>query len=262
MNSIRAIFFDIDGTLVGFKSKVISDRTIEALQKLRDQGIMLIICSGRPRNLIHNLKDFKFDGYITMNGTHVEYGDEVLLQMPLCQKSAVEVSRICEENHIPVVGFSSSESGINFENEVTGRLNRLLDIESFPIVPMVSFAQEHSIFQYTVYVKSEDIDRYFGKADPVGIAWHRWHPEMADIIPFGTSKAVGVEAMIRHLGIERSETLSFGDGGNDIPMFRATGLGVAMGNASEEVKAVADYVTSDADADGIVSALNYFGLVL
>lgn len=262
MNSIKAIFFDIDGTLVGFKNKVISDATIEALQKLRDQGILLIICSGRPRNLIHNLKDFPFDGYITMNGTYVEYGDKVLLERPLLEEEAVRIAQTCEDHGIPVVGFSSEDAGINFENEVTERLNQLLHIQSFPHVPMVGFAKDHPIFQYTVYVTPEDKDEYFGKKDPAAVTWHRWHPEMADIIPSNASKAVGVEAMIQYLGIDKSSTLSFGDGGNDIPMLLATGLGIAMGNANEDVKEIADYVTGDADEDGVVSALRYFGLAL
>ena len=261
MNRIRAVFFDIDGTLVGFKHKVITDRTIAALQKLRDQGILLIIASGRPRNLILNLKDYPFDGYITMNGTYVTYGDEVLLDRPIEKSQSALVARISDEKGFPCVAFSADVAAINFENEITARLNKLLNIGSFPIMPMEEFAEKYPVYQYTVYVTPEDQETYFSRTRK-GTVWHRWHPEMADSIPVDASKAVAVEAVLKHLGISREETLSFGDGGNDMAMLQSTGIGVAMGNAMDEVKEIADFVTKDADEDGIVHALEHFGLIV
>ena len=67
--------------------------------------------------------------------------------------------------------------------------------------------------------------------------------------------------MCRHFGIDVTDTMAIGDGGNDIPMLRHAGIGVAMGNANETVKAEADYVTDTVDQDGIAKALQHFGLV-
>ena len=67
--------------------------------------------------------------------------------------------------------------------------------------------------------------------------------------------------MMRHFGLTREEVMAIGDGGNDIPMLRHAGTGVAMGNASDEVKAAADYVTTTVDGDGIAHALRHFGIV-
>ena len=60
------------------------------------------------------------------------------------------------------------------------------------------------------------------------------------------------------MGISIEETISFGDGGNDIPMIEAAGLGIAMGNASDDVKAAADYITASVDDDGFAAALRKF----
>ena len=66
----------------------------------------------------------------------------------------------------------------------------------------------------------------------------RWNPLFADVVPRGSSKAVGIDKIIEHYGISLHETMAFGDGGNDMAMLRHAGIGVAMGNAGDEVKAV------------------------
>ena len=89
---------------------------------------------------------------------------------------------------------------------------------------------------------------------------NRWHPAFTDCIPKGTDKSVGIDIVCSHYGLDVSETMAFGDGGNDIGMLSHAGIGVAMGNASDEVKAAASYVTSSVDEDGIARALEKFCL--
>ncbi|MBP5645182.1 MAG: HAD-IIB family hydrolase, partial [Bacteroidales bacterium] len=83
----------------------------------------------------------------------------------------------------------------------------------------------------------------------------RWHPEFSDLVNRENSKASGIEAILRHFGLQRSECIAFGDGGNDIEMLEYCGIGVAMGNADEEVQRHADYVTTSVDEEGILHAL-------
>ena len=84
---------------------------------------------------------------------------------------------------------------------------------------------------------------------------NRWHPYFADCIAKGTNKATGIDEICNYYGIDISETMAVGDGGNDIAMLRHAGIGVAMGNASDEVKACADMVTETVDEDGIEKLL-------
>lgn len=83
----------------------------------------------------------------------------------------------------------------------------------------------------------------------------------ADIIARGNSKSKGIDHVLEYYGIALKDTMAFGDGGNDIPMLGHAGIGVAMGNASDEVKAAADYVTTSVDEDGIMNALKHFGVL-
>ena len=89
----------------------------------------------------------------------------------------------------------------------------------------------------------------------------RWHPAFVDVTAKGNTKQNGIDQIIRHFGIKLEETMAFGDGGNDISMLRHAGIGVAMGNAKEEVKQAADYVTASIDDDGIAKALKHFGII-
>ena len=89
----------------------------------------------------------------------------------------------------------------------------------------------------------------------------RWHPLFADIIPRGSSKQVGIDKIAEYFGIGIDECIAFGDGGNDISMLRHAGIGVAMGNATDEVKQNADYVTTPIDDGGILYALKHFNIL-
>ena len=70
-----------------------------------------------------------------------------------------------------------------------------------------------------------------------------------------------MEAICHHYGIRQEDTIAFGDGGNDIEMLQWAGIGIAMGNAGEETRAAADYVTDDVEKDGLWKAFEHFGLI-
>ena len=82
----------------------------------------------------------------------------------------------------------------------------------------------------------------------------RWHPAFTDLIPADGGKAVGMQVMLEHFGWTKDNAIAFGDGGNDVDMLRFAGIGVAMGNATDEPKAAADYVTDSVDDAGIANA--------
>lgn len=93
------------------------------------------------------------------------------------------------------------------------------------------------------------------------LEFNRWFPTFADITCKGVNKAAGIETMSRYFGIGQADTIAFGDGGNDIPMLKKAAIGVAMGNASAEVKSIADIITDSVDDNGIYNILRRLKII-
>ena len=118
---------------------------------------------------------------------------------------------------------------------------------------------EHETFQMSPYIsRDQEAELLSLLPNTRGV---RWHPDFVDLIPADGGKDRGIQRFLDHYGWSKEQTISFGDGGNDVDMLRFTGIGVAMGNATEEPKAVADYVTDDVDHDGIWNALKHFDII-
>ena len=137
--------------------------------------------------------------------------------------------------------------------ESIGRLDQMPRVED----PVRSLT--HDTYQICPYIGEERDAEFLAHAP--GMESARWTPQFADMIPLGGGKAQGIRRMLERWNISIDETMAFGDGGNDISMIQAAGIGVAMGNASENVKAAADYVTRDCEDDGIFAACEHFALI-
>ena len=151
-----------------------------------------------------------------------------------------------------------------FVTEVNDRVQAVSDLIEIPVPPVASIeeARGKDILQIMGYFTAEEEKEtdIFGKVlthcEPM-----RWYPLFADIIARGNSKSTGIDKVLEYFGINLKDTMAFGDGGNDIPMLKHVATGIAMGNAEPHVKAVADYVTTSVDEDGIANALKHFGLI-
>jgi HAD superfamily hydrolase (TIGR01484 family) len=86
----------------------------------------------------------------------------------------------------------------------------------------------------------------------------RWYPDFIDITAQNVDKGYGLLSIAFHQGIKIEDTMAFGDGGNDIPIIKRAGIGIAMGNANQDLKEIADYITSSVDDNGIYNALKHF----
>ena len=257
---IKAIFFDIDGTLVGFKTHRMSENLKENLRKLQAAGVKLFISSGRARLVMNNLDAFPFDGYVEMNGAKTTFGGEVIDSHPIPKEVSLQVAQIAEREHVSCWAFADNVAGINFSSPRSVEVADMLDLHPANFLDLRQVAGEHDVYEYTIFFNEEQAGRLLL---PVlkNVAYTRWHPYFLDIVPEGLSKAYGASRILERIGVKREECMAFGDGGNDIPIIEYAGTGVAMGNATDDVKAAADYVTDTVDEDGIATALRHFGVL-
>ena len=128
------------------------------------------------------------------------------------------------------------------------------------IMEYISSFRADGIFAVTELIRrGGDIQTIYELKDLAEITW--WHIGAVDIVPKGISKANGIDEVCKRYSILQSETMGIGDGENDIGMLQHCAIGIAMGNAIDELKAQADYVTTSVDDDGILHALKHFHVI-
>ena len=247
---IKAAFFDIDGTLLSFKTHRVSEGTIRAFDMLHRYGVRTFISSGRPMVLIPPMP-VDFEGYITMNGGYVFVGNPatLLLSNPIPAEDLNAWIDFAKQNNLCTMVFTADGMMLAQPNEAGAKLREQLEFTMPPVVDIEAMRKAEA-YQIIALMPAD-----FGAVMP-HCRLPRWHPAFTDIVADGNSKAAGMEAICRHFGIWQEETLAFGDGGNDIEMLQWAGIGVAMGNAEQNVKDHADIVTTDVDHEGIEQAVN------
>lgn len=260
---VEAVFFDIDGTLVSFDTHQVPESTVQALRLLRSKGIKVFVATGRPRMLIDNLDGLEFDGFITLNGSYcftVE-GEEIFKRA--IPKADIErLVAFLESYEVPFTFFDDEDH--SFITRVNGAVREMVEMHGIALPPVLPAAEAlgRNILQLNGYYTEAEAEALQMAASVLpGCDQTRWSPLFADIIARGNCKERGIDEVCRHYGIPLAHTMAFGDGGNDIGMLRHVATGVAMGNARDDVKQAADYVTDDVLSGGVWNALSRFGVV-
>lgn len=258
---IKAVFFDVDGTLVSFDTHTIPTSTLTSIAQLRAKGIKVFVATGRHRAALAHLDRIEFDGYITINGGYCTVeGDERLLHKQFI--SPKEVISLIEyqqaTSSFPTMVVHEDGFFINYKDTQVDQVLTMLDFPNVSVAPL-SKALECNVLQFVSFFTQEEEARIMKYMPDSEVT--RWYPTFADIVPKGSNKSIGVEKVLAHYGIKKEECVAFGDGGNDVEMLTYVGVGIAMGNAHEKVKAMANYVTTTVDDNGIENGLKHYGLL-
>ncbi len=260
----KIVFFDIDGTLVSFTTHRIPQSTIEAIKELKAHGIKVVIATGRPKVFITNLTELEelglIDGFVTMNGSYCYVGDKVIFSNPIPHNEAVAIGEFCEKHKYTCVFIGENQDLVrNVNNDFVELFYDMLKVKEIPVSQTFEEAISFPLYQITAFfssaVENEIIDSL------PNCEFGRWMDGFADIGAKGNTKQLGIDKMIEHFGFDLSETMAFGDGGNDITMLRHASIGVAMGGSAEEVTSAANYTTTSVDDNGIANALRHFGVI-
>lgn len=259
---IKALFFDIDGTLVSFHTHEIPDTTVKAIQQAKANGVKVFISTGRPKAFISSLESIEpyIDGYITNNGACSFIGDTVINSNPITPGDVSTIYNYAIEHNHPMIIMGKDDFAIINNYDIVysifyGELRIRVDRNIKPAEEVM----KSEIYQMTMFLDPEEEKQLVAKTNHINSA--RWCPDFTDITDQSADKGTGLEKMAEYLGLKIEETMSFGDGGNDIPIIKRAGIGVVMGNATDEVKQFADYVTTSVDEDGVFNALKHFNVI-
>lgn len=275
----RIVLLDVDGTLVDYHNRI-PNSAIEAIREARRNGHRVYLSTGRSRSEVYDeLWDIGIDGLIGANGGYVEDAGEVVLHQHL---SAEECSRIVNWLHGRGLEFYLESNAGLFASE---RFETVAE----PTIRAYS-ARKGDATASTVTVRDVFPEMIFGgelhRDDVNKISFVLGSPQdftdavaefpqlkagtwggrgaealFGDLGVAGITKAHAVEALLSHLDADRADTVAFGDAAVDIPMIEYCAVGVAMGNASPDVIAVADLVTDDVEDDGLANAFRKLGLI-
>ncbi len=259
--NIKAIFFDIDGTLVSFKTHQVPQETKDAIKRLRERGIKVFVATGRMLKMVHVLDDIEFDGYITYNGALCvdSTKENVIFKNTVPQDELEALAKRLKEDLFPVSFMCKDEMYVNYMHELVTKVAEIVEVEP-PIVKPVEEVIKEDVFQMCIYVDEPKLQQILSETLP-GCVGMRWIELFADVNVKGMNKQLGIDKILEHFNIPLECAMAFGDGGNDIPMLQHVPYGVAMGNSNDAVKAAAWYVTGDVDEGGLADALNHFGLL-
>jgi len=247
------IVTDLDGTLLR-TDKTISEHTKTVLRQCRESGVKVAYATGRGESADMVAPPELFDGRITMNGAIAKVGDEIVYWRLIPYQTARPVLVACDKRGLRI---TSENGGMDYSNFVISDVWPY--ITDFKVVDFLKYDMDSEKI-YTPNPTQDDVafinqmlpnDMYFVMTvDAEGFLGQIMHKD--------ATKAKAVAALAGYWGISTSEVVAFGDDYNDIDMLSSAGIGVAMDNAHDEVKAVADYVCLSNDNDGLAQWLLSF----
>jgi hypothetical protein len=262
---ITLVAIDIDGTLLN-SQHAITARNLSAIQAAQSAGVTVIIATGRPRRTAE-----KYIAYLNlgtpgvyMQGLALYDGGGNLLEERLTSREASRcVIQFAVDHDLPVLVYNSTRIVTRRRDESTDALLRFG--ENVPEIAADFFAlpDQMPINKFVFPLRPETIpatraalQEALGERGTVITS----HDYLMEALPPGASKGDGLLRLLRHLNVDPAQVMAIGDAENDVEMLEYVGFGVAMANATDHLKSVADHVTASNDEDGVAVAIERFVL--
>lgn len=266
------LFFDIDGTLVSHEIGLIPSAK-EAIEKTQGLGHKVFIATGRHLGSLSVVADLKVDGILYCNGAGIQLDGKIIQTFPIphdiCSKTVFQA----EERGGSYTLLSTKEMFLNiaqmdeFKKRALSENQWIKSMELFGAYPWTSYRNQ-DILKIDLGFSSEEIMMDFlGQMDDqlMLASTAGYHIDegnkSGEITLKGINKGTAIQWLIQYLGASMEDTYGFGDSNNDLEMLKLCHVGVAMGNAFDSAKEIADWITKPIQEDGIAYALDHFGLI-
>lgn len=255
----KLIAFDIDGTLINDNHELLPE-TKEAIKKMQEAGHMVMCATGRSYPIAKSVLDEAgIKHYILSNGAVAFVNDKQVYSNPLNEEALEKLVQVSDERDIDIVFNGLMETKLR--NEEFQKETKIA-MESFgqklPEIEL-DFHKRAAVYQVVALLKEEKMDAYEGNFPEFRFV--RWHENGVDVLPENGSKAETLKEVAEQFGFKQEDIIAFGDGNNDMEMLAYAGVGIAMENGREELKAVSDFVTLSNNDGGIYHGLKEYGLV-
>ncbi|MBC7442530.1 MAG: Cof-type HAD-IIB family hydrolase [Ramlibacter sp.] len=285
MTSPRIAFVDVDGTLVETGSEI-ADSAIDAVRTARHNGHLVYLSTGRASVEIYPaIRDIGFDGAISSGGGFAEIGDELVIERTMPEEAVARMVGFYEESGYDFylqsfdelypspgvrdrfaeyysadsgrTGGTGSDPASAAATEGHRALEAFADVRPFSftgIAKSVFLAGDLRAYDRVVAALSGDFHVITGTIPHLGRG-------SGEVTLGGVNKGSTILRLLDRLGLDAASAIGIGDSSNDIEMLQVCGVGIAMGNAADAVKAHADEVTTSVQGDGVVNAFRRHGLI-
>ena len=276
---MKLVLFDIDGTLINFDGEFPESAKV-ALIEAKKNGHKIFLCSGRSKCQIEDrLLEFGFDGYVTASGAYVEYEGKEVFSSFMTEAQLKKLISFCEENEI-IYMLQCTDATVSsrfcldamhqgflarMKNKKASNLEKIFASEKCDDNIVANASGYHNAEKLCYHNSKKDPDQVgadLGKEFQVtSMSFSEMQKTSGEITIRGVDKALGIQKMIEYLGIDLADTVAFGDGPNDYEMMEYVATSVAMGNASDDLKSLASFVTTAISEDGIYNGMKKLGLI-
>ena len=258
MEGIQIAFFDIDGTLIDFHSKHISQKTIEALTRLQAKGVILCLATGRSPLELPRFQGIQFDVFLTFNGSYCFNAGQVLFSNPIPHNDIQKLIENAASIHRPVCIATHNRLAANGSDK---DLAEYLGIAGSKLEIARDFDDllQKDVYQVMLGCYKQEYPLIMKGVRHAKIA--AWWDRAVDIIPANGGKGAAIPKVLEHYHLKPEKAIAFGDGNNDIEMLQTVGTGIAMANSSELLKEAADEVCRPVAQDGVYYYCLEHGLI-
>ncbi len=271
----KYLFLDIDNTLYSGKSGKVPASAIQAIRQARENGSFVFLCTGRSRAEASRYLDYPVDGFIFSSGSRCEIGGRVIYDHPIQKEQIEAIAEQIRSFGMGVLLGGAKRAYLDakcyadvenyFSRPEADPETRKKDMEENGMFPMELRDPGDPIYKMGASIShSETFDPLRAVLpEPFRLIQTLSSPEgdFGDISDGSIMKSDGIRRIMAYLNADMKDTVGIGDSGNDIDMIEQCAVGIAMGNGNEEVKQIADWVTTDIDEDGIWNAFRYLNVI-
>ncbi|WAW15583.1 HAD-IIB family hydrolase [Peptostreptococcus equinus] len=260
MGKKKYFFFDIDGTIAVGVPRIIPESTAKTLKKLKENGHFVSLATGRMHIMTTEFcEELGIENLVTDGGNGIVLDGKVEI-LPLEQDMVKKLINEFEEKDIPwAISLANERLWHTKDERFPNAMNKIIKLKGYmetKIVDNLNINDSDKIYKAFAYLpESEEYKINALKNSP----YTRYGADYIIIEPDDKSK--GIRKIMEKLNIKDEDVVVFGDNTNDIKMFRPEWTSIAMGNAHPKLKEIADFVTKDADDDGIEYACKHFGWI-
>ncbi|CAD7695014.1 unnamed protein product [Ostreobium quekettii] len=266
IKSVELIASDVDGTLLNSQQEL-APQVVEAIEKAADAGVPIVLATGKARGpwvpkVLPRLP-VPMPGVFLQGLLVCDADGTVLHEQALEEDLALQCIEFSKRHGLTITAYCGSRILCPATNEHTDRLLFYEEPTPEGVGSLEDWVGKIKIHKMIMLEKQERIVqiRPLAEAELGGrLALTTALPGMLEVLPFGTSKGAGLAWLLAHLGVDAGRVMAVGDGENDVEMLQLAGLGIAMGNAGERTKRVADHIVSTNDEHGVAEAIHRFVL--